>query len=115
MLAANVSFFSVREDGELRGIAALKQIDERHAELTSMHTAHEARGRGIARALLEHLIAVARSRGYHRVSLETGSMAAFAPARALYAATGFTVCAPFADYELSPHSVFMMLDVGAHA
>jgi putative acetyltransferase len=85
LLAENVSFFSIRVDGELLGVGALKQLDEVHAELKSMHTAEAARGRGVGRAMLDHLVGTARARGCTRVSLETGSMAAFVPARSLYA------------------------------
>ena len=74
-----------------------------------MHTAAAARRGGIARALLSHLLAVARSRGYQRVSLETGSQDAFAPARSLYAGAGFLACEAFGDYPPSEHSVFMTL------
>ena len=74
-----------------------------------MHTAQAARGRGLGRMMLEHLIAVARERGYRRLSLETGSMAAFAPARSLYASAGFEVCQPFANYRMSPNSTYMTL------
>ena len=77
-----VTFFGYRLDGELLGVAALKRIDDEHAEIKSMHTAAEARGRGVGRALVDHLLGVARSRGVSRVSLETGSGPAFAAARA---------------------------------
>lgn len=76
-----------------------------------MHTAREARGRGIGRAMVEHLIGVARQRGVTRLSLETGAMAAFAPARALYATLGFTPCGPFGNYRPSRNSAFMTLDL----
>jgi putative acetyltransferase len=102
-----VTFFGFRRNGELLGVAALKQLDEDHAELKSMHTADTARAAGIGRALLDHLLAVARERGVRRVSLETGSMAAFAPARSLYARAGFTPCGPFGDYRESRNSTFM--------
>jgi hypothetical protein len=80
-----------------------------------MHTAETARGRGIGRAMLDHLIRVARDRGFRRVSLETGTMAAFAPARSLYAKRGFVPGGRFGDYRESPNSTFMtlLLDVGA--
>lgn len=110
----DVSFFSIRSKGELRAIGALKQLDESHLEIKSMHTAVGARRRGVARAMLDHLLRVARSRGCRRVSLETGSMEAFAPARALYESAGFRVCEPFADYRPSANSAFMTLDVGSH-
>jgi putative acetyltransferase len=110
--ADNVSFFSARDDARLLGVGALKQLDAAHAEIKSMHTAEAARGRGVGRAMLEHLLAVAASRGCRRVSLETGTMAAFDPARALYASVGFAPCPPFADYPSSPNSVCMTLELG---
>ncbi len=102
-----VTFFSARSGGRLLGVGALKQLEPGHAEIKSMHTAEEARGRGVARALLDHLLRVARDRGARRLSLETGSQPGFAPARALYAAAGFTPCPPFGDYRPSPHSTFL--------
>jgi putative acetyltransferase len=111
LLADDVSFFSVREDGRLLGVGALRQLDETHAELKSMHTADAARGRGVGRAMVEHLLGVARARGCRRVSLETGSMAAFAAARALYASVGFVPCEPFAGYRPSPNSVYMTVEL----
>jgi putative acetyltransferase len=104
-----VTFFSYRAGGELLGVAALKRIDDEHAEIKSMHTAEAARGRGIGRALVEHLIGVAREQGYRRVSLETGAGPAFAPARRLYASAGFGPSGPFADYLPSPNSAYMTL------
>jgi putative acetyltransferase len=74
----SVTFFSFRAGGELLGVAALKQLSADHAEIKSMHTAEAARGQGIGRRLVEHLLAVARERGYDRVSLETGAGPAFA-------------------------------------
>lgn len=109
----DVSFFSIRMEGELLAVGALKRLDDSHLEIKSMHTAEGARRRGIARAMLDHLLHVARSRGCRRVSLETGSMEAFAPARALYESAGFRVCEPFADYRPSPNSVFMTLALGS--
>lgn len=90
-------------------VGALRQLDAAHAELKSMHTLSSARGRGVGRAMLEHLLDVARERGCTRVSLETGTMAAFAPARALYASVGFTPCAPFAAYRTTANSMCMTL------
>ena len=76
-----------------------------------MHTVEAARGRGLGRAMLDHLLATARERGMLRVSLETGSMPAFTPARGLYARAGFTPCPPFGDYRASVNSTFMTLDL----
>jgi putative acetyltransferase len=104
-----VTFFSYREGGRLLAVGALRRLDDEHAEVKSMHTASEARGRGIGRALLAHLVAEARARGYRRLSLETGTMAAFAPARALYASAGFVPCEPFGSYFHSPNSTCMTL------
>jgi putative acetyltransferase len=102
-----VFFYTAWSAGELVGCGALKELDSRHAEIKSMRTARAHRGRGIARAVLAHLIEEARRRSYSRLSLETGSQKEFAPARALYAGFGFTLCAPFADYVEDPNSVFM--------
>ena len=111
LLDPAVTFFSFRSDGKLLGVAALRRVDGGHAEIKSMHTAEAARRRGIARALVDHLVGVARQRGYRRVSLETGAGDAFAPARELYARAGFTSCGPFADYPDSPNSVYMTLSL----
>jgi putative acetyltransferase len=105
----DVTLYSFRRGGELLAIGALRHLDAGHCEVKSMHTAQAARRSGIGRAMLAHLISVARERGYQRVSLETGSMAGFGPARALYASAGFTECGPFGDYPDSPYSIFMSL------
>lgn len=109
LLKDSVTFFSVRRDGRLLAVGALKRLDAGHAEVKSMHTAEAARGQGIGRAMIEHLIAAARAAGYRRLSLETGSMAEFAPARALYASAGFKECGPFGDYRASKNSTYMTL------
>jgi putative acetyltransferase len=109
LLDPAIAFFSFRLNGELLAVGALKQLDRHHAELKSMHTAAAARRRGIGRAMVDHLIGVARDRGFRQVSLETGTMAAFAPARALYEEAGFVPCRPFGVYRESPNSAFMTL------
>jgi putative acetyltransferase len=106
---ASVTFYVCRENGSVLGTAALKELDAAHGEVKSMHTLEEARGRGVATALLGHVIAEARRRGYERLSLETGAMDAFAPARALYIKAGFTPCAPFANYPDSANSAYLTL------
>lgn len=111
LLDPAISFFGARVDGVLVGVGALKHLDDGHAELKSMHTAAEARGRGIGRAMVDHIVAEARRRAYCRVSLETGSMRAFAPARALYARAGFVECGRFGDYPVSHTSTFMALEL----
>ncbi len=109
LLVEDISLFSIRRDGVLLAVGALKQLDSLHAEIKSMHVAAAARGQGVGRAMIDHLVGTARARGYSRVSLETGPMAAFSPARALYASAGFTYCEPFADY--GPRSVCMTLEL----
>jgi putative acetyltransferase len=107
--APSVTFWSVRDGDLLLGCGALKALDARHAEVKSMRTPRALRRRGAGRALLEHLVRVARERGYDRLSLETGSMDAFEPARRLYERAGFVRCGPFGDYRDDPNSVFMTL------
>jgi putative acetyltransferase len=105
--APGITFWSVWEGARLAGCGALKQLDARHAEIKSMRTATPFLRRGVATALLAHMQAVARQRGYRRISLETGRNEHFAAARALYARFGFTVCGPFAGYVDNAFSVFM--------
>ena len=79
LLDPAVTFFSYRLRGELLGVAALKRLDRHHVELKSMHTSQAARGRGIGRAMVDHLLGVARERGFRRISLETGTPAGLCP------------------------------------
>jgi putative acetyltransferase len=102
-----ITFWTAWESGELLGCGALKELDSRHGEIKSMRTSSLHLRQGVARALLNHILAEARRRGYDRLSLETGSADAFEPARTLYASFGFTYCGPFADYVEDPYSVFM--------
>ena len=97
------------EDGALVGMVALRELDAGHAELKAMHVRSAGRGRGVGAALVDRVLALAASRGYGRVSLETGTMEAFAGARALYVRAGFTPCPPFGQYAPSTASVCMTL------
>ena len=103
----DITFWTVWDAGIFAGCGARKALDPQHAEITSMRTASAHRRRGVATQLLEHMLAEAKRRGCTRVSLETGSMEFFRPARALYASFGFAPCPPFADYRADPNSVFM--------
>ena len=102
-----ITFWSVWEDGELLGCGALTELDAQHGEIKSMRTAAAHVRKGVASAVLHHIVSEARRRGYRRLSLETGAAAAFRPAQQLYASAGFEYCGPFADYVLDPNSVFM--------
>ena len=103
----DITFWSVWDDETLVGCGALKQLDARHGEVKSMRTPARLRGRGAARAVLTHIVAEARRRGYERLSLETGVFDAFKPAQRLYESFGFAYCGPFADYVDDPNSVYM--------
>lgn len=109
--APNVTFWTAWRDGTLVGFAALKQLDPRHGEVKSMRAAPAARGTGVGRALLDHVVDVARARGYDRLSLETGTADLHAPAVALYRRAGFIDTGPFAHYRPSPHNQFFALDL----
>jgi putative acetyltransferase len=102
-----VTFWSAWEGPLLLGCGALKELDSKHGEIKSMRTPTVHRRKGVARAMLAHIIEVAKSRSYERLSLETGSMEAFKPAQKLYESFGFSYCGPFADYVEDPNSVFM--------
>lgn len=105
--APGVRFWSAYDGGELVGCAALKRLDDDHAELKSMRTAPHRTRQGIAARLLAFVLDEARDTGFTRVSLETGTQDFFAPARELYARHGFDACPPFGDYRPDPNSTFM--------
>lgn len=107
----DISFWAAWEGDVLFAVGALRRLTADHGEVKSMHTAQALRGRGAGGAMLRHIIGAAQARGYHRLSLETGSMAYFQPARALYRQYGFKECEPFADYGRDPNSVFMTLEL----
>jgi putative acetyltransferase len=107
----DVDFWAIWDDEELLGIGALRRLAPDHGEVKSMHTARSARRRGVGSAMLRHIIAAARVRGYSRLSLETGSWEYFRPARAFYRGHGFEECPPFADHVPDPNSVFMTLEL----
>jgi len=105
--APDVTFWSAWVGEELAGCGALKRLDARRGELKSMRVADAFLGRGVGRAVLEHLIAEARTRGMETLWLETGSAPAFTPALRLYESAGFVRCGPFDGYTDDPFSVFM--------
>ncbi|MFB2775715.1 GNAT family N-acetyltransferase [Shewanella xiamenensis] len=103
----NIRFWTLWDGRNLAGCGALKWLDSEHAEIKSMRTAATYKQQGVASQILQHLINDAKAAGVQRLSLETGSMAFFLPARSLYAKFGFELCGPFADYTLDPNSLFM--------
>ena len=113
--ATDITFWTVWDEEDLIGCGALKELSPTHGEIKSMRTPAAARGRGAGRALLAHIISVARQREYRTLSLETGSHAAFKPAHNLYRSKGFAMSGPFGNYRPDPHSVFMELRLGGSA
>lgn len=103
----DVTFWTAWDGSNLVGCGALKQLDPTHGEIKSMSTAPTHLRKGVGSSMLKHIIGVARNRGYVRLSLETGSMDAYLPARSLYARFGFEICGPFAGYLVDPYSTFM--------
>jgi putative acetyltransferase len=110
--APDITFWTVWDDQILVGCGALKELSPTHGEIKSMRTPAAARRQGAGRAVLEHIISVARKRGYTRLSLETGTHIAFEPAHKLYRSTGFALSGSFGSYVPDPHSVFMELRLG---
>ena len=113
--APDITFWTAWDDEVLLGCGALRELSSTHGELKSMRTPKALRRRGAGRALLAHMIGVARSRRYKLLSLETGSHPAFGPAHALYASAGFSRCGPFGAYVENPSSVFMSLRLAPSA
>jgi putative acetyltransferase len=102
-----ITFWSIWIADELAGCGALKELNRHHGEIKSMRTAYARQRRGVASRMLQHIIEEAKRRGYRRLSLETGSMDYFAPARKFYSSFGFRSCGPFGTYAPDPNSVFM--------
>jgi putative acetyltransferase len=107
LAAPGIRFFVLRDGGAPLAMGAFKAIDRDHAEIKSMHVLREARGRGLSKAMLDHLIGQAQRDGFTRLSLETGVQPTFVAARALYARAGFMECPPFEGYHDDPNSIFM--------
>lgn len=108
----DITLYGMRQEGQLLGCGALKQLDQCTGEIKTMRVVAAARGTGIGGFMLDHLMAEAARREYRSVYLETGSEDFFEPARVLYRSRGFIECGPFAGYRADPHSVFMVLDFG---
>ena len=106
-----ISFYALWDGEELLGFGALKELGPQAGEIKSMRTADAHLRRGVAAAILEHLIAEARRRGYTRLSLETGSGPAFEPALALYRKHGFLEGDAFDGYEKSAFNQFLHLEL----
>ena len=105
----DVTFWSAWEGSQLLGVGALKELDPKHGEIKSMRTVKAHLRKGVGRAVLTHIIGVARARRYERLSLETGGVEAFKPAQRLYESFGFVYCGPFGEYVKDQYSVFMTL------
>jgi putative acetyltransferase len=108
----DIRFWSIWDGEHLAGVGALKHLSDEHAEIKSMRTALAYLRQGVASRMLSHMISEAERHGYRRLSLETGSMAYFEPARKLYCAFGFTTCGPFGSYAEDPNSVFLTRAIG---
>lgn len=109
--APDITFWSVYDGETLAGCGALRRLTATHGEIKSMHTKEDLRGKGVAGSLVEYILAVARSEGLERLSLETGRLAPFASAQLLYRKFDFKECPPFGDYQPDPFSMCMTLDL----
>lgn len=106
-----VTFWSGWVDDQIAVMGALKRLDDANGEIKSMRVDDTFLGKGVGRAMLEHIVAEARAMGIGTLWLETGSSEAFVPALKLYESAGFEVCGPFGSYKLDPFSVFMKRDL----
>lgn len=106
-----ITFWTVWDGADLLGCGALKELDPNFAEIKSMRTAPEHRGKGVGERMVRHILDVARQRGYQRISLETGTHADFQSAHRLYKRFGFDYSEAFADYTITPHNVCMTLEL----
>lgn len=111
----DITFYSAWDQENIMGCGAIKELTSEHAEIKSMRTSSHYLRKGVARAILQHLIDEAMTRNYHSLSLETGAQESFKPAVKLYEDFGFTYCAPFGHYTEDSHSLFMTLSLINHA
>ena len=109
--AKDITFWTAWDGESLLGCGALKELDPEHGEIKSMRTSDEHLGKGVATAILRHIMGESRKRLYKRLSLETGSGAAFESAHALYKKFGFDYCGPFGDYRADSFSRCMTLEL----
>jgi putative acetyltransferase len=107
----DITFWTAWIGEELCGCCALKELDAKHGEIKSMRTTEAHLRKGVAAAMLEHIVTEAKQRSYERLSLETGSGPGFDAALTFYEKAGFAYCGPFADYNEDPFSRFMTLDL----
>jgi len=112
---SDITFWSIWDGDNLAGVGALKKLTSEHAEIKSMRTSRAYLRRGIASRMLSHILLEAEQWGYKQLSLETGSMAFFEPARKLYQSFGFMACGPFGSYIEDPNSVFMTRYIGCES
>ena len=105
----DITFWTAWEGSLLLGCGALKQLSRTHGEIKSMRTPAARRRQGAGRAILTHILDVAKHRSYALLSLETGTAAEFRPAHTLYESVGFERCGPFGEYSDDPNSIFMSL------
>ncbi len=103
----NITFVGAWLGDKLAGCGAIKQLEQSHGEIKSMRTSDDFLQKGVAANILQHLLKIAQQKGFHRVSLETGTAPQFSPAHRLYQRHGFEPCAPFGDYRADRHSLFM--------
>jgi putative acetyltransferase len=109
--APDINVYTAWRDDKLLGMAALKQLDAVTGEIKSMRTDPAHLREGVAKALLDHILRIARERGYRRLCLETGSGEAFEPALALYRKKGFVNGEAFGDYDATAFNQFLHLDL----
>lgn len=103
-------WLAYREDDAV-GCIGLKQIEDGHAEIKTMHVRSTERGGGIGASLVENVQVIAKENGMRQLSLETGCGDGFAASRRLYERSGFRPCPPFGDYANDPFSYCMTLSL----
>jgi len=113
LMAPDVTVWTAWIGDAIAGMAALRQHPGGIGEIKSMRTHPEHLRKGVAAALLEHIIAEARARGLERLSLETGSGPAFEAALALYRKRGFREGEAFGGYVRSDFNRFLHLPLWA--
>ena len=108
--APGVTLFGAFENDMCVSIGAIKTLSSTHGEVKSMRTHLDALGHGHGKAILKHIIKVARQRGWTKLSLETGTGPSFDASHHIYKTHGFEQSGAFSDYLATDFNRFFSLN-----
>jgi putative acetyltransferase len=112
LLRESVAFFLASYDGQLAACGGVK-LFQNYAEVKRMYVQPPFRGKGLGKAILNHLAEHARAHGINTLRLETGIYQV--EAIGLYDSWGFRRRGPFGDYKDDPNTIYFEKDLTVHS